>query len=140
MTYQDKLKDPRWQKKRLEILERDNWTCQCCGSKTKTLNVHHINYKADPWEVENCDVQTLCEDCHEALGPHPKGGVYWDFKNCFMVCRCPKCGEKISTRDDAPRFCKRCHHEPAPLSFPFKKKQSIGRIKFETGYIGGHFK
>ena len=26
--YSEKLKDPRLQKKRLQILERDNWTCQ----------------------------------------------------------------------------------------------------------------
>ena len=26
MSYSDKLKDPRWQRKRLEIFERDNWT------------------------------------------------------------------------------------------------------------------
>jgi hypothetical protein len=25
--YSDKLKDPRWQKKRLQIMERDNWCC-----------------------------------------------------------------------------------------------------------------
>lgn len=30
MTYSQKLRDPRWQKKRLEILERDSFTCQHC--------------------------------------------------------------------------------------------------------------
>ena len=33
MGYSEKLKDPRWQKKRLEILERDNFRCQYCGDK-----------------------------------------------------------------------------------------------------------
>ena len=38
-TYLEKLKDPRWQKKRLEILERDGWKCMACGEKEKTLRV-----------------------------------------------------------------------------------------------------
>jgi hypothetical protein len=68
MTYLEKLKDPRWQKKRLEILQRDNWTCQCCGDTENTLHVHHWFYKKgkDPWEYDAEDLSTLCEDCHEA--------------------------------------------------------------------------
>lgn len=66
MTYSEKLKDPRWQKKRLEILERDKFTCQECGDATKELNVHHRHYlpKADPWNYENEVLATLCRDCH----------------------------------------------------------------------------
>lgn len=44
MTYKEKLKDPRWQKKRLEIFDRDGWKCVECGDKDSTLNVHHIFY------------------------------------------------------------------------------------------------
>lgn len=67
MTYSEKLKDPRWQKKRLEILQRDNWTCCNCGDDSKTLHVHHriyINGK-DPWEYPDHLLVTLCEYCHE---------------------------------------------------------------------------
>lgn len=46
MGYSDKLKDPRWQKKRLEILTRDEWTCQICFDTESTLVVHHQKYKA----------------------------------------------------------------------------------------------
>jgi len=45
--YFEKFKDPRWQKKRLEIMERDQWTCQDCGSTDRSLNVHHMRYFAD---------------------------------------------------------------------------------------------
>jgi len=67
MTYQEKLKDPRWQKKRLEILERDGWMCRQCYDKTKTLHVHHRWYNAElePWEYEDRVLITLCEDCHK---------------------------------------------------------------------------
>lgn len=64
-SYSEKLKDPRWQKKRLEILERDDFTCQRCFAKDKTLQIHHWKYAREPWDVENGYLITLCEDCHE---------------------------------------------------------------------------
>lgn len=65
MTYSEKLKDPRWQKKRLEVLNRDNFMCtQCCDSR-KTLHVHHLKYNGNPWDVEIKYLKTLCEDCHK---------------------------------------------------------------------------
>ena len=67
MTYSEKLKDPRWQRKRLEIFERDNFECQCCHNNSQTLNVHHLIYhnNKNPWEYPNSELMTLCEDCHE---------------------------------------------------------------------------
>lgn len=67
MTYSEKLKDPRWQKKRLEILNRDDWTCRYCGDKETTLHVHHELYTkgADPWDYDDYLLTTLCEECHE---------------------------------------------------------------------------
>lgn len=44
MNYQEQIKDPRWQKRRLEILQLDNFTCQICGSYNKTLHIHHTIY------------------------------------------------------------------------------------------------
>lgn len=67
LTYSDKLKDPRWQKKRLQIFERDHWTCQWCFGTTKTLAVHHKVYKSkiEPWDYEDSELLTVCEDCHQ---------------------------------------------------------------------------
>jgi hypothetical protein len=66
-AYYEKLKDPRWQKKRLEILERDEFTCQQCMDDKSTLNVHHRRYikNRDPWDYPNDALITLCESCHE---------------------------------------------------------------------------
>lgn len=65
MTYSNKLRDPRWQKKRLTIFDRDGWCCKFCGSKDKNLQVHHVVYqKLNPWEYPDYLYQTLCEDCH----------------------------------------------------------------------------
>ena len=66
-AYAAKLRDPRWQKLRLEILERDGWECQACMSKDKTLHVHHLCYELslEPWEYNESYLLTLCEDCHK---------------------------------------------------------------------------
>lgn len=66
-TYAEKLRDPRWQKKRLEIMERDGFVCRECGDKASTLNVHHGYYARgrSPWEYPDHHLVTLCEACHQ---------------------------------------------------------------------------
>lgn len=65
MNYIEKLRDPRWQKRRLEIMERDGWACLACGDKKSTLSVHHLVYTGEPWEAPAHHLETLCENCHE---------------------------------------------------------------------------
>ena len=76
-SYYEKLKDPRWQKKRLEILDRDKFTCQMCEATDMTLHVHHKYYVTgrEPWEYPDCALVTLCEQCHDIQGDrdHPYG-------------------------------------------------------------------
>jgi hypothetical protein len=66
-TYSEKLRDPRWQKRRLEIMERDEWCCQFCFDSKSTLNVHHRYYEPgkQPWEYPDIALVTLCEHCHQ---------------------------------------------------------------------------
>lgn len=77
-SYSELLKDPRWQKKRLKILERDGWRCKLCYSTVKTLNVHHLKYNGKPWEADNDDLITLCKDCHEIV-------EYWKKESASMT-------------------------------------------------------
>lgn len=67
MNYKEQIKSPKWQKKRLEILSRDNFTCQICGSKDETLHVHHLSYTQgkEIWDYPNENLITLCEFCHD---------------------------------------------------------------------------
>lgn len=67
MRYQELLRDPRWQKKRLSVMNRDGFACRCCGDIQTTLNVHHLKYKNNPWEVDDADLLTLCKHCHELI-------------------------------------------------------------------------
>lgn len=66
-NYSELLKDPRWQKKRLEIFKLDGWQCRKCNSKKNTLHVHHLYYVKGkmPWEYDNSALVTYCEECHE---------------------------------------------------------------------------
>jgi hypothetical protein len=66
-TYSEKLVDPRWQKRRLEIFQRDSFTCQNCKDETATLNVHHRYYVGgrSVWNYPDVALVTLCNKCHE---------------------------------------------------------------------------
>lgn len=69
MTYSDKLKDPRWQKKRLQVLDRDDFKCTLCGDKKETLHVHHKSYhkSGNPWDTELENLSSLCATCHNVF-------------------------------------------------------------------------
>jgi hypothetical protein len=50
--YAEKLTNPKWQKKRLRILERAGWKCESCGDSEESLQVHHLVYsKGEPWDA-----------------------------------------------------------------------------------------
>lgn len=68
-SYSDTLKDPRWQRRRLEVLQRDNWACTLCGDTKSTLHVHHRYYERgmQPWDYPGESLRTLCESCHERV-------------------------------------------------------------------------
>lgn len=77
-SYVEKLKDPRWQKMRLKVMERDGFRCAICGDDTKMLAAHHRWYgqikdeetgnirNRHPWEYDIKDLVTICSDCHES--------------------------------------------------------------------------
>lgn len=69
----------KWRK---EVLQRDNHTCQCCGSK-RNLFVHHLNnfsdFKEHRTNVDNGI--TLCKDCHYNF--HKIYGFKHTTKNMF---------------------------------------------------------
>ena len=58
-----------WQKKRLEILQRDEFKCLHCGCDDKELHVHHRWYQfgKDIWDYPDTCFETLCFECHEYI-------------------------------------------------------------------------
>lgn len=65
-TYAEKLRDPRWQKKRLQVMERAGFKCDDCGREDQPLNVHHRQYfkGREPWDYEDGQLACLCDECH----------------------------------------------------------------------------
>ncbi len=95
-SYEECWKHPRWQQLRLKVFERDGWECVGCGDKEETLVAHHLRYCGLPYESPIEDLQTLCQSCHDGLGQHPKGGVwYYNDENRSVMVHvewCPNCG------------------------------------------------
>ena len=67
VLYAEQCRRPEWQKKRLEIMERDGWACIRCGKKDRTLHVHHRYYVRgrDVWDYPVAAYMTLCNHCHK---------------------------------------------------------------------------
>ena len=67
MTYSEQLKSPLWQKKRLEVLQRDSFKCVKCNNDKLTLHVHHKSYVIgkSAWDYPIEYLETLCENCHK---------------------------------------------------------------------------
>lgn len=65
--YQAMLRDPRWQKRRLEILSAHEFKCDECGDTKHELQVHHCWYTkgSAPWEYEDACYRVLCNGHHE---------------------------------------------------------------------------
>ena len=51
------------------VLNRDNYTCQCCRGKHKDskLEVHHVIFRSNGGSDEQENLITLCHTCHKAL-------------------------------------------------------------------------
>lgn len=66
-SYFEKLKDPRWQKIRLKVMESAGFACEICGDTENTLNIHHTYYEPNlnPWEYPINSLKCLCENCHK---------------------------------------------------------------------------
>lgn len=68
-----------WRRKRLEILERDNYECQLCkreGKYNKGNTVHHIKHLEDRPDLALVDdnLLTVCGACHNKEHPERSSG------------------------------------------------------------------
>ncbi len=87
MTYSEKLRDPRWQKRRLEIMQEANFSCSYCNDKETMLVVHHMYYEFnnDPWDYPDHGLICLCDDCH-SFGHNTT--IPQSIKDCFEYFYC----------------------------------------------------
>jgi hypothetical protein len=76
LTYSQMLLDPRWQRRRLEVFQRDGWRCRHCNAESRQLHAHHIAYLRGlaPWDYDGRWLVSLCDRCHEAEHRHGDAG------------------------------------------------------------------
>lgn len=67
MTYLEQLQHPKWQRRRLEMLDGAGYECTQCGDTETQLHVHHRRYVKGrmAWEYENWELAVLCKNCHD---------------------------------------------------------------------------
>jgi 5-methylcytosine-specific restriction endonuclease McrA len=54
-----------------QVLERDGWRCQVCGSM-QNLQVHHLRFRSQSGSDEEHNLITLCAECHEQMHREPR--------------------------------------------------------------------
>jgi len=59
-----------YDQQRQQVLRRDGWCCQACGSPTN-LQVHHMHLRSQAGDDAEANLITLCADCHK----HIHGGT-----------------------------------------------------------------
>jgi 5-methylcytosine-specific restriction endonuclease McrA len=68
-----RLKRPRlrldpelYEQLREQVLRRDGWQCQICGSR-QNLQVHHKQLRSQQGDDDDFNLITVCASCHEEL-------------------------------------------------------------------------
>jgi 5-methylcytosine-specific restriction endonuclease McrA len=51
---------------RKQVLRRDGWQCQVCGSR-QNLQIHHKQLRSQQGDDDDSNLITLCAGCHEGL-------------------------------------------------------------------------
>ncbi|MGA3318461.1 MAG: HNH endonuclease [Candidatus Korobacteraceae bacterium] len=52
-----------------QVLERDGWRCQTCGSM-QHLQVHHLKLRSQAGGDMEQNLSTLCAECHARVHRH----------------------------------------------------------------------
>ena len=61
-----RLDSEKYRELHRQLLERDGWRCQICGSM-RHLQVHHLKLRSQAGDDEELNLITLCAECHARL-------------------------------------------------------------------------
>jgi len=62
-----------------QVLRRDGWRCQVCGT-TERLEVHHLQFRSRSGDNDEANLITLCRDCHRQAH-----GLMYRFRPMYSV-------------------------------------------------------
>ena len=65
-TVRLRLDPVSYEKLRQQVLRRDGWRCQSCGSMSK-LEVHHKEFRSRLGDDSEGNLITLCTACHAQM-------------------------------------------------------------------------
>jgi|CZKS01.1.fsa_nt_gi hypothetical protein len=89
---------------RQQILRRDGWRCQSCGTMSN-LEVHHKRFRSHSGRDSEGNLITLCSTCHASVHSPPlqKDQSCADRKNQEYVCvRIPQCQREGTDQGTPP--------------------------------------
>ncbi len=89
----NRLEQQDYQKLRKQVLRRDGWRCQLCGSNTN-LEVHHKQFRSHLGGDQEVNLVTLCLDCHSSIHGRPSGS---GSRVVFFMVR-PESGGRLPNR------------------------------------------
>jgi 5-methylcytosine-specific restriction endonuclease McrA len=61
-----RLESQLYEELRNQVLRRDGWRCQLCGT-TSNLEVHHQEFRSHSGDDSEQNLITLCSACHAAV-------------------------------------------------------------------------
>ena len=75
MTYAQQLRHPKWEQRRLQVIEKAGSRCECCGNfgindgetSEVRFEIHHGYYTPGlmAWEYPDDVLYCLCPECHK---------------------------------------------------------------------------
>jgi len=65
-----RLNPEPYEQLRKQVLGRDGWQCQICGSR-QNLQVHHKQLRSQQGSDDDLNLITLCAGCHGGLHRSP---------------------------------------------------------------------
>ena len=71
-TLRVRLDPVTYENLRQQVLRRDCWRCQECGSMLN-LEVHHMKFRSHMGDDSEVNLITLCAACHTWLHRRPNG-------------------------------------------------------------------
>jgi len=61
-----RLEPDEYDNRRYQVLYRDGWRCQSCGTRSN-LEVHHKEFRSQSGDDSEENLITLCAQCHAAM-------------------------------------------------------------------------
>jgi 5-methylcytosine-specific restriction protein A len=62
-SFRARLDPASYEDLRQQVLRRDGWRCQCCGTMSN-LEVHHQQFRSHSGDNSERNLVTLCAACH----------------------------------------------------------------------------